>query len=116
MSAASASSTCAAIRSSLARSLRAASRHAPPEITSERLANVPQPYGVRSVSPWMTRTRSGVTPTASAMICARVVRNPWPCGLAPMRASTQPDGSIATCTVSHPGVISMPRAAKAGEP
>ena len=33
-----------------------------------------------------------------------------------MRASTKPDGSTETITVSQPGVISMPRAAKAGLP
>ena len=50
------------------------------------------------------------------MICASVVRSPCPCGEAPIRTVTNPDGSIASCTVSHPGVISIPRAAKAGDP
>ena len=59
---------------------------------------------------------SGATPTSSAMICASVVRRPWPCGEAPMRASTKPEGSMVTSTVSQPGVISMPRAANAGVP
>jgi len=34
---------------------------APPAITSERLAKVPQPYGLRSVSPEMTSIFSGAT-------------------------------------------------------
>ena len=51
-------------------------------------------------------------PISSAMICASVVRRPCPCGDEPMRASTKPDGSTVMMTVSQPGVISMPRAAK----
>ena len=35
---------------------------APPPTTVERLANVPQPYGVASVSPWMTSMRAGLEP------------------------------------------------------
>ena len=50
------------------------------------------------------------------MICDSVVRRPWPCGDAPMRASMKPEGSIVISTVSQPGVTSMPRAAKAGVP
>ena len=34
------------------------------------------------------------TPISSAMICASVVRSPWPCGDEPMRASTKPEGSM----------------------
>ncbi len=101
---------------SFARNARPAWVSAPPDSTSERLAKVPKPYGVRSVSPWITRTLSGVTPSASATICASVVARPWPCGEAPMRASTKPDGSIDSSTVSQPGVTAMPRAAKAGVP
>ncbi len=50
------------------------------------------------------------------MICASVVRSPWPCGDAPIRASMKPEGSMLSSTVSQPGVTSMPRAAKAGVP
>ena len=59
---------------------------------------------------------SGGTPISSAMICASVVRRPCPCGEEPMRASTKPEGSTETITVSQPGVIAMPRAANAGLP
>ena len=34
----------------------------------------------------------------------------------PIRASTRPEGSMVISTFSHPGVISMPRAANAGLP
>ena len=101
---------------SLVRILPAASKVAPPAITSDRLAKVPHPYGVRSVSPCTILMRSGEVPSSSAMICDSVVRRPCPCGEAPMRASTKPDGSIVISTVSQPGVTSMPRAAKAGVP
>ena len=60
--------------------------------------------------------RSGEVPSSSATICDSVVRRPWPCGEAPIRASMNPDGSMASSTVSQPGVTSMPRAAKAGVP
>ena len=51
-----------------------------------------------SVSPCTTLMMSGATPSSSAMICASVVRRPWPCGEEPMRASTKPDGSTETIT------------------
>jgi hypothetical protein len=101
---------------SLSRILRAAKVAAPPEITSDRLAKVPHPYGVRSVSPCTTRTCAGTTPIVSATSCESVVARPCPCGLAPIRASTAPDGSMTISTVSQPGVISMPRAVNAGLP
>ena len=38
---------------------------------------MPSPYGVVSVSPWMTSTSSTDSPSSAATICANVVS--WPC-------------------------------------
>lgn len=73
---------------------------APPPTTIERLANVPQPYGVASVSPWRTSTRSGVSPSRSAATWESVVWWPWPWPEVPTDSSTEPDGSMRTSAVS----------------
>jgi hypothetical protein len=79
------------------RACRATTYSAEPPTTVPRVDPVPPPDGTMAVSPCNTRTRSGVTPSASATICAKAVSEPWPWGETPVRATMDPDGSI----VSH---------------
>ena len=59
------------------------------------------PYGPVPVSPWMTSTTSGSTPSRSATICAIVVSRPWPCGEVPVKTVTEPDGCTRTTADSQ---------------
>ena len=58
------------MRSALARTLRAARAIALPLITAAREANVPTAYGIRRVSPVVTKTSSIGTPSSWATIWA----------------------------------------------
>ena len=65
---------------------------AAPATGVERLAYVPRPYGVLSVSPSCTSTSSGGMPSSSATIWANVVSWPWPCDLTPSLRIALPVG------------------------
>ena len=90
----------AAILSALARTTRAASATALPDITAPRDANVPTAYGIRRVSPVVTWTSSIRTPSSSATIWARIVWWPWPCVVRPVATLTRPLVSTCTCPPS----------------
>ena len=76
MSSVAASSRCAASAFDFSLIFRAATATAAPDTAVVRLPYVPQPIGVRSVSPWMISTSSTSTPTSPAMIWANVVSSP----------------------------------------
>ena len=67
-----------------------------PATTAPRLAKVPVPQWNSLVSPVTTRTSDGATPTASATICAKEVKCPWPCVPTPVARRTVPLGSTVT--------------------
>ena len=80
---------------------------APPPMTAERLAKVPQPYGVASVSPCVPLSSPGSSPSSSAAIWASVVWCPWPCPQVPTETVTSAEGSILTRALSPPGVMAI---------
>src|SRR5206468_7539131 len=82
-----------ASRTHFARSSRAARATAFPPTTAARLANVPTPCPMPSVSPPMTLTSSGVTPSSSAAIWASVVSSPCPCDGTPVKTEMRPAAS-----------------------
>ena len=67
----------------------------------ERLAYVPRPYGVLSVSPSCTSTSSGGIPSSSATIWANVVSWPWPCDLTPSLRIALPVGWMRSSAESN---------------
>ena len=73
MSASAASSLCAAIVMSLARSSAAVTPTAPAVIDPLRLPPVPAPNGVTAVSPWIVCTSPMSAPSASAVSWTTVV-------------------------------------------
>ena len=108
MSSADASSRCAAISRALSRSLREMTAVAAPATGVERLAYVPRPYGVLSVSPSCTSTSSYGMPSSSATIWANVVSWPCPCDLTPSLRIALPVGctrSSAESNISQAGDV-----------
>ncbi len=97
----SAANAFAAMRSALARTLRAASATALPLITAARDANVPTPYLNRRVSPVVTVTRSTGTPSSWAAIWANTVSCPCPCVVRPVATTTSPLVSTRTWAPSY---------------
>ena len=69
-------------------------------MVSERLAPVPDPVSIRSVSPWTTRMRAGSMPSRAAATWAKAVA--WPCPLdsAPIRSSILPSSATTSVVVS----------------
>jgi hypothetical protein len=84
MSSGAASSLWATIRRAFSWTFSAARAIASPPTASEREPYVFLPNGPVFVSPWITSTTSGVTPSRSAAIWAKPVSCPWPCGLVPV--------------------------------
>ncbi len=84
----------------LSRSAQAACHAASPPMPAPRDAQVPPPYGVASVSPSMTRTRAGATPSAVATICASTAPVPWPCSVTLAWQITTPCASNRTVAPS----------------
>ena len=75
----------------------------------ERPECEPPPTATRSVSPAISRTRSGSTPSHSAMSWGNAVSWPWPAERVPMITSMKPSGCAVTCARSRgaPVAISM---------
>jgi hypothetical protein len=65
----------------------------------DREAQDPAPNGWAAVSPVMTRTIPGSTPSASAAICASTVSMPWPTEVPPEYTWTAPDLLTVTSAV-----------------
>ncbi len=63
---------------------------------------VPAPLLIRSVSPWMTRTRSGGRSRRSEMSCAYAVACPCPVDCDPISKVTPPSRSSVRAAVSGP--------------
>ena len=84
MSSGAASSWCATIRLALSCTFSAARAIASPPTASDRDPYVFLPNGPVLVSPWITSTTAGSTPSRSATIWAKLVSSPWPCGDAPL--------------------------------
>src|SRR3989442_7521097 len=74
----------AASRLALVATARAAISAAFPATTALRLAYVPTPNGINAVSPCLTTTSCGCTPSSSATTCASIVAVPRPRGDAPV--------------------------------
>ena len=68
-------------------------------IVVERLALVPQSYGVTDVSGAATTTDANGTPSVSAVIWASAVRIPWPASTLPASTSTLPSALMRTIAV-----------------
>jgi hypothetical protein len=90
------------MRRPFSRTSSAARKAALPPSAVERLPNVPKPWGAPPVSPWRTVTSSGLTPSASATICAHVVSCPCPWALEPVTSVTVPVRSTRTLPLSQP--------------
>ena len=73
-----------------------------------RDAQVPPPYGVLSVSPVMTRTRSIGTPNDEATHCAMTDSAPWPCSVTPEWQNTAPVASSLMVTPSCAEIFAPP--------
>ena len=73
-----------------------------PPTVAPRLPPVPKPCETAPVSPWITVTSSGVTPSSSATIWANVVAVPWPWGEVPVSTVTRPEASTRTAPYSWP--------------
>ena len=71
-----------------------------PARTVLRLAKVPTPNGMPSVSPPMTVMSSRSAPRASAAIWAKTVSWPCPCEHAPVATTTLPEASSRTVAPS----------------
>ena len=84
MSSGAASSLCATIARTLSTTLSDALAIASPPTASEREPYVSRPHGPWDVSPCMTSTACGSTPSLSATIWAKLVSSPWPCGDVPV--------------------------------
>ena len=84
MSAGSASSWWATMRLTLAWIFSAERAMDSPPTASDREPYVFRPSGPVEVSPCSTSTMSGVVPTRSATIWAKLVSRPWPCGEVPV--------------------------------
>jgi hypothetical protein len=73
----------AAIENTFSLSRALAWNKAPDSVTVLRLAIVPKPIAIDAVSASETTTSSGLTFHRSAVIWAKIVSMPWPCGAAP---------------------------------
>jgi hypothetical protein len=82
------------------RTASAAACTALPATTVVREAQDPMPNGIRAVSPFTTRTTSGLTPRASAAICAIAVSMPCPNEVPPENTLTAPVPPTVTTAVS----------------
>src|SRR2546422_10745453 len=102
--AAPASSSGAARASTCSRASRAASCTASPMIVVERLALVPQSYGVTDVSGAATTTDANGTPSVSAVIWAGAVRVPWPASTLTGSTSAMPSAVVLTIAEDVLGV------------
>jgi len=71
-----------------------------PPTTVDREAHDPAPNGWAFVSPAVTRTTPGSTPSASAAIWASTVSMPWPTEVPPEYTCTAPDLLTVTSAVS----------------
>jgi hypothetical protein len=71
------------------------------DVTSWRLAKPPRPTGTTAVSPEITCTASGATPSSLAQIWASAVRRPCPMAAAPVKTEMRPDGEIRTTPDSN---------------
>ena len=69
---------------------------------ADRLPQAPRPYPVRSVSPMMTVTLSGSTPSASAASWAATVSVPCPRAVVPRLTLAEPSGSMRRIAESYP--------------
>jgi len=86
---------------------------ASPPTASDREPYVLRPSGPVPVSPWITSTISGSTPTLSATIWANAVSWPWPWPDVPVYAVTAPvlwtrtiaDSQPPACTPTPSGPV-----------
>ena len=80
---------------------RAASSTDEPAVTNWRLAKPPSPTGTTAVSPEITCTSAGATPSSLAQICASAVLRPCPMAAAPVKTEIRPDGEMRTTPDSN---------------
>jgi hypothetical protein len=73
---------------------------APPPTCSEREPPLPPPDFTIDVSPWISVTTSGGTPSRSATICAYDVHSPVPIDCVPDTTVTRPSPLTVTSTAS----------------
>ena len=79
---------------------------AAPDTGVEREPYVPSPYGVLSVSPWITSISAGSNPSSWATICANVVSWPWPWVWTEIASCAEPVGDTRSVA---PSFIPRPR-------